>query len=141
MDCLFEALFQIFAELFLGAIVEVVADLIGRGIAWGFRAIVGADVMRGVAETPIRGGMVVLWVLAGVGFGALSLLVFPHPLIRGRGLQVANLVVSPFLMAGGLVVWGRVLAKYDRRRTPLNHFACALGFAVGYLMMRFWFTY
>jgi hypothetical protein len=141
MDCLFEAILQIFAELFLGAAIEILSELIGRAIGWVFEALFGGSVARTVATAPVRAGQVVLWLLAGIGVGAISLLVVPHPLIKGTPLHVLNLILSPFLMAAALVAWGRLLAKYDHRRTPLNHFACAYAFALSYLLVRFCFTH
>jgi hypothetical protein len=140
MECLFEALFQIFAEFFLGAAVELLADLIGRAI------ISAIGIMFGVPDqprptSPVNVGQVVLWLLAGLALGFSTLPFLPHPLISGTLLHVLNLIVSPFLMAGALVAWGRLLARYDRRQTPLNRFTCAYAFALSYLLVRFIFTH
>ena len=140
MDCLFEALFQIFAEFFLGAALELLADLIGRAITSAIATMLGVST-DARPTSRVHVGQLLLWLLAGLALGFLTLAFLPHPLIKGTLLHVLNLTVSPFLMAGALVVWGRLLARFNKHQTPLNRFACAYAFAQSYLLVRFIFTH
>jgi hypothetical protein len=139
MDCLFEILIQLLAELFLGAGVEIVAEGIGRLVGWLFRPLMKRDGRDG-REERLAVGLAILWQLGGVAAGFLSLLVFPRAIIHVTALHVVNLVLTPFLMAGVMVQWGQLMARHERRRTPLNHFVCAYGFALCYLLVRFFFA-
>jgi hypothetical protein len=139
MDCLFEILFQLLGEFFLGAAVELIAEGIGRGVVWIFSPLTGRSAAE-QREDQLNVGRVVLWQLAGVAAGFLSLLIMPRAIVHVGVLHVINLMVTPLLMAGLMVKWGELMARRERRRTPLNHFACAYGFALCYLLVRFFFA-
>lgn len=138
MDCLFEILFQLLGEFFLGAGIEIVAEGIGRLIGWLFSPLAaGREDRKG---DHLRVGLAVLWQLAGVAAGFVSLLMLPRAIIHVGALHVLNLIVTPLLMAGVMVKWGEVMARHARGRTPLNHFVCAYGFALCYLLVRLFFA-
>jgi hypothetical protein len=140
MDCLFEILFQLLAEFFLGAGLEIIAEGIGRLIAWLFSPLseqANDDARR---DEHLNVGRAVLWQLVGVAAGFVSLLILPRAIIHVTALHVLNLIVTPLLMATVMVKWGDVMARHQRGRTPLNHFVCAYGFALCYLLVRFFFA-
>jgi hypothetical protein len=137
MDCFFEILLQLFGELFLGAALEFIAEGIGRLISWLFSPLA---VTGNSQRDHINVGLAILWQLAGVAAGFVSLLILPRHIIHVTALQVVNLLVMPPVMAALMVHWGNFLATRARPRTPLNHFLCAYGFALCYLLVRLFFT-
>jgi hypothetical protein len=137
MDCFFEILLQLLGELFLGAALEFIAEGIGRLISWLFSPLA---VTGNSQRDHINIGLAILWQLAGVAAGFVSLLILPRHIIHVTALHVVNLLVTPPVMAALMVHWGNFLAARARPRTPLNHFLCAYGFALCYLLVRLFFA-
>jgi hypothetical protein len=158
MDCLFEIILQLLGEFLMGAGIELLVEGIGRFFVGLFRALgaiadFGFD-LGGLSSTArdespearrrrANVGRVVLWTLAGVASGGVSLLILPGPIVKVPVLHAVNLALTPFAMAAAMVFVGRLLTREHparRRRTPGNHFACAYGFALCYLLVRFFFA-
>jgi len=156
MDCIFEILLQLFAEFFVGAGFELIAEGIGRFVGGLLRVLgvisdVGFDFDLGQSQSDtatsrrrrIHLGEVILWALAGAAFGFVSLAIIPHPLIHAPILHAINLTLTPIAMATAMVFAGGWLTKVrdtEPRRSPMNHFACAYAFALVYLLVRFFFA-
>jgi hypothetical protein len=140
MECLFEVLIQLLGEAFLGSVLEFLAELIGRGVAWVFNVLTGRldDPRR--PPDDLRVARAILYQLMGVAAGFISLLIRREHMIRLPWLQVVGLVVTPLVMAAVMVQWGKFLAARQKARTPLNHFVCAYGFGLCYLLVRFFFA-
>ena len=138
MDCFFEILFQLLGELFLQAALEFLAEAIGRGVSWLFSPL--APAAKVCAGDDLNIGRAILWQLAGVAAGFVSLLILPRHIIHVTALHVVNLIITPPVMAALMVHWGNFLATRARPRTPLNHFLCAYGFALCYLLVRLFFA-
>jgi len=157
MDCLFEILFQFLGELFLGAFMEALCEGIGRLIGWAFSPLMpsalAAPGSSGEASrvTRLNVGRAVLWQLAGTAAGFLSLLIMPKAIVHVPILHVFNLILTPIFMALLMVQGGRLFERSTGeagdekcrglpKRSPLNHFVCAYGFALCYLLVRFAFA-
>jgi hypothetical protein len=138
MDCFFEILLQLFGELFLGAALEFIAEGIGRAISWLFSPLAATG--NSQPRDHLNVGRAILWQLAGVAAGFVSLLILPRHIIHVTALHVVNLLITPPVMAALMVHWGNFLATRARPRTPLNHFLCAYGFALCYLLVRLFFA-
>jgi hypothetical protein len=140
MECLFDIILPLLGEAFVGTLIEALAEGIGRLVSWIGRTLSGsADDPRRPADD-LRVGRAILYQLFGLLMGSLSLLVFRQHLIGYPVVRILNLIVTPVLMAFLMVQWGKFLAAKHKRPTPLNHFVCAYGFALCYLLVRFFFA-
>jgi hypothetical protein len=125
-------LLELLIELFGGLVMEGLAELVSR---------FGVAVLRPQAKPEfVHIPRSIVCELAGVAAGVISLLFARHHIITSPGLRLLNLAVTPLIMACALVAWGRFLQRRDRDRTPLNHFVCAYGFAICYMLIRFFFA-
>ena len=125
-------LLELLIELFGGLMMEGIAELISRFAV----AVREPQAKASFVHVP----RAIVCELAGILAGAISLLFAGRHIISSPILRVVNLALTPLAMAGALVAWGRFLQKRDRERTPLNHFVCAYGFAVCYMLVRFLFA-
>src|SRR5688572_28329938 len=102
MECLFEVLLQLLGEFADGAGFELLAEGIGRLFSGLFRALafvadlggldVGSSTTRDDSPPAAKArranvGRVVLWTLAGISAGGLSLLVLPDPFVKAPVLH------------------------------------------------------
>ena len=127
-----EFLLELLIELFGGLVMEGLAELISR---------FGTAVLRPQSKPEsVHLPRAVVCELAGVAAGVISLLFARHHIITSPALRLLNLAITPLIMAYALVAWGRFMQKRDRNRTPLNHFVCAYGFALCYMLIRFFFA-
>ena len=140
MDCLFEIIVPLLGEAFVGALFEALAEGIGRLVVWVWRTLTGAADDPGRPADDLRLGRAILYQLFGLAMGSLSLLVFRQHMIDNPAIRIVNLVVTPVVMAMVMVQWGKFLAARHNRPTPLNHFVCAYGFALCYLLVRYFFA-
>jgi len=106
---------------------------------------------RASRVTRLNVGRAVLWQLAGTAAGFLSLLIMPKAIVHVPILHVFNLILTPIFMALLMVQGGRLFERSTGeagdekcrglpKRSPLNHFVCAYGFALCYLLVRFAFA-
>jgi hypothetical protein len=124
-----EVLLELLIELFGGLVMEGLAELISR--AW----VAVRQPEPNPAEIHIPRALACQF--AGIIAGLVSLLFAGQHIIHSPGFRALNLVFTPVVMALTLVAWGRYLQKHDRDRTPLNRFVCAYGFAICYMLIRF----
>lgn len=77
------------------------------------------------------------YMLLGVLFGALSLLVFDSSFISDESLRVFNLIITPVLV-GALMAWiGKLMAKRGKGRIRLEKFLYGWVFAFSFALMRY----
>ena len=127
-----EFLLELLIELFGGLVMEGIAELLSR---------FAAEVLQPQPKPAfIHVPRAIVCELAGVLAGVISLLFVSRHIITSPFLRLLNLALTPLIMAFALVLWGRFLQRRDRDRTPLNHFVCAYGFAVCYMLIRFFFA-
>lgn len=121
MEFLFELLFELFGEVLLQVLGELLAE-------WGVHLTRPAERRR--PPHP-------LLTLLGVAVGALSLLLLPHPLLSGKGLRLANLVLSP-LLSGAVLAWiGHWRARRGSPVPVRNRFMQGLVFAFAMAAVRY----
>jgi hypothetical protein len=140
MDCLFEVILPLLGEAFVGSAIEFTVEVVARAVAWVFNVLTGRLDDPHRPPDDLRVARAILYQLMGVAAGFLSLLARREHVIRLPWLQVVSLVVTPVVMAAVMVQWGKFLARRRRARTPLNHFVCAYGFGLCYLLVRFFFA-
>lgn len=79
----------------------------------------------------------IFYLLIGVIFGSLSLLIIKHTLIHYQALRMVNLFCAPFL--SGLIYWK--IAQFRKARKsiiePKAHFWFAFCFTLGFAIIRF----
>ncbi len=75
--------------------------------------------------------------LLGAVVGALTLFVFPDHLIRSSGLQIANLIVTPLLVAALMAQIGAMRRRRDKRVVRLEEFIYAYATALTFAVVRF----
>ena len=139
MEVLFEILFQFVFQFLLEFVLEIGAEILAElglhGIAEVFH--------RRKTRNPVLA--FTGYALLGVIVGFISLLIFPHPLMRsasfhGINLHGIGLLISPLL--AGLVM--SAIGSIRRRRgmpvIRLDSFAYGFIFAFGMALIRFLFT-
>ncbi|MGA9773348.1 MAG: hypothetical protein WBV94_30235 [Blastocatellia bacterium] len=135
MEILFEILFQIFFEFILEIIAEVLIEL-------GLHSI-GQVFHNRRARNPVFA--FIGYAILGVIIGALSLLIFPHPLmpsasIRGINLHGIGLLISPVLAGLVMSAIGSLRRKRGMSVIRLDSFGYGFIFAFGMALIRFLFT-
>ena len=134
MEIVFEILFEVvlspIAEILLQIVAEFIFEVIGRGLKQPFsrRAKVG----------PVAAS--VAYALCGAAMGGLTLLAFPHTLIRNPHLRLANLIVGPFVAGLAMHLVGRWCVRHDRPRSRFETFAAGFAFAAAFGMVRYFGT-
>ena len=126
MEFLFELVFEIFGEVLLQVMGELLAE-------WGLHLVRKPD--RRAPPHPLV--TLLGYALLGLAVGALSLLVLPHSLLPGKGLRLANLVLSP-LLSGAMLAW--IGLWRARRGSPVpvrNRFMQGLVFAFAMAAARY----
>ena len=113
-------------ELLLEFVLQIVAELFG-------------DIL--VHWLPERGRNVFFTILGYAALGAviaaLTLLVLPAHLIRSHELRIANLIVTPLLVAA-LMAWiGAMRRRRDKRVVQMEEFVYAYTTALAFGLVRF----
>lgn len=81
-----------------------------------------------------------VWCLAGMGVGGLSLLVYGQPFFgRGR-IPGLSLLLSPLVTGGVMELFGRRREARGKERLPLSGFRNGAAFAFGFALVRFFFA-
>ena len=80
------------------------------------------------------------YALFGVLLGGVSLLFFPHHLVKPSRIHGISLLVSPVIT--GLMMWatGAVLRRRDKRVTRIESFGYGFSFAFGMALVRVFFA-
>lgn len=79
------------------------------------------------------------YALIGATLGGASLLLFPHLLVPARW-RVVNLIVSPLVSGGLMVLVGRWRRSRGDAVLRIDRFSYGLLFALGFALMRFHFA-
>jgi hypothetical protein len=125
MEFVFEIVFQFLGEILLQVLFEFLVEL-------------GLHSLR---KKPKKPGNPILstigFVLSGALAGGISLLVLPHSLISNIAYREANLIVTPLIAGGVMMLVGR---QRDRRGSALgglDRFGYAFMFALSMAVIRF----
>lgn len=125
MELLFEFVFQVFGELLLQAVFELLSEL-------GFRSL--ADTIKRPRSPWLS---VIGFLLWGAMAGGISLLIFPTSPIDDPMLRQINLVATPIVVGIGMMLLGRLREKKGQQLVRLDRFGYAFVFAFSMALVRF----
>lgn len=128
MEFIFELVLQFLGEILLQMVFELLAELGFHGLAETFRKPKNA-----VLST-------LGFFLWGAMAGGISLLVFPRSLIEGVGFRTANLLITPLVAGGIMMLVGRARNKRGQTLVRLDRFGYAFVFALAMAVVRFIWT-
>jgi hypothetical protein len=128
MEWLVEILFEIFGELILQFIFELLAQA-------GLRLFKKPD-RKDVSPALLLMG----YALFGAVAGALSLLLFPHYLLRAHTARIAYLFLAPALVGSGIAAIGAWRAKRGQEGVGIDRFIFGYAFAFTFALVRFFFA-
>lgn len=131
-----QALFEIFGEFLIQLLFQLGIELIQRRIAARDDSAVSVHESSAL-RLPFRLGA---YGAIGAAIGALSLLVFPDPLIHSMGWRVTNLMAGPALLGGFMAYRGRRLASRGVARADIDSFWPAFVFAFTLNGVRLYFA-
>jgi hypothetical protein len=121
-------------EIFFEAAFEFAAEFLG------------ALILRAVAEVfntaefknPLMASIGYLFL--GGAVGALSLFLFPHPLVHPSRVPGISVVISPLLAGLGMSFVGSTHRKRNKKAMQLESFGYGFAFAFGMALVRFLFV-
>jgi hypothetical protein len=153
MEILVEALFELFGEVVLGFVVELIGSAFSSLVstlrsAPAARIGPRAQAPHAGDDTPPRPAAplpaftkFMLYLLLSTVLGLLSLFVFPKSFAHTLDTRVAVLVGTPIacgLLMAALGEWRR---KRGRASRPLESFSQGFAFALPMALMRFFWTH
>ena len=127
MEFIFELLFEFFGEIVLQVAFELLAEFGLQSIAAPFRK--RPNVFLGSVG----------YALLGAAAGGLSLWIVPMLLMPSHAARVVNLLLTPVVSGGVMVLIGRWRQKRDQELIMLDRFAYGYLFAFTMAMVRFAF--
>ena len=125
MELVFEILFQFLAEVLVQVLVELLCEL-------GLHSL--GDTFRKTRSPVFSTIGFVLW---GAMAGGLSLLVFPTSPITNLVLRKVNLIVTPLIAGGAMMLVGRLRDRRGATLVRLDRFGYAFVFAFAMAVVRF----
>ena len=127
-------------EELLGFLLEIVGEfLLELLVALISRALV-AVFGPFSDEEPDRVLTIVGYMILGLFAGAVSLILFPHPLVHPSRLHGISLIVTPTLTGALMSLVGFSLRRYGKRPVRIESFTYGFGFAIGLTVVRFLFV-
>jgi hypothetical protein len=125
MEVIFEILFQIFGEILIQVLFECLAEL-------GLHSL--SDTLTKPRNPVLSTIGFVIW---GAIAGGLSLLIFPHSPIASLQLRQANLLITPIIAGGVMMLIGRQRNARGQTLVKLDRFSYAFVFAFTMAVVRF----
>jgi len=134
MEDLLLALLSGVAELFGEVVIEVVGEALTALIFRSFRNVFGESMAFGAILAAL--GYLVL----GVAYGGLSVILLPHPLIHPTRFHGASLVISPIITGLIMAQIGLVRRRNDKDVLRVESFGYGFTLALGVAIIRFLFV-
>jgi len=125
-----EMLLEIFFEAAFEFAAEFVVSLIWRGVAAAFDTTDFKNPVLACIGCVFLGGVV----------GALSLLLFPHPLVHPSRVPGLSVVISPVFAGLGMSSVGYIRRKQNKKPMQIESFGYGFAFAFGMALARFFFV-
>jgi len=125
MEFIFEIIFQFLGELLLQLIFEFLVEL-------GVHSL--ADTLKRPKNAVLSTIGFVLW---GAMAGGISLLIFPKSAITNIVWRKINVLVTPLLAGGVMMLIGRQRGKRGQRLVGLDRFGYAFAFAFAMAIVRY----
>jgi hypothetical protein len=82
----------------------------------------------------------VVYFLAGVACGTMSVLVFPHPLVHPSRIHGISLVISPLITGSIMSLLGAELRRHGKESVRIESFGYGFTFAFGMAIVRLLFA-
>lgn len=127
MEIIFELLFQLFGELILQVVFEVLAEL-------GLHSFRSEKRKRLSLWWAIPG-----YIIFGFLAGILSLIIFPNLFLTSRALQLVGVILLPVLAGFVMALLGAWRRRREQELIRLDRFAFGYLFALAMALVRFWF--
>ena len=99
----------------------------------------GDAVLHSLAERSGARRLVTIfgYALIGAAAGALTIFILPEHLIRNPNLRIANVIITPLLVAA-LMSWiGILRRRHDKRVVRMEEFTHAYAFALSFALARY----
>jgi hypothetical protein len=128
MEWLFELLFEIFGEFILQFIFEALAQA-------------GLHLFKKPERKDFNPALLFVgYAMFGALAGSLSLLLFPHYMLRAHSARVAYLFLAPAIVGAGIAAIGTWRAKRGEDRIGIDRFIYGYAFAFTFALVRFFFA-
>jgi hypothetical protein len=131
MEDLFAALLsgivEILLEVFFQVAIEAVVALVSRCIK---NMLSESDVVSPVFAAAY-------YLLLGAIFGAVSVFIIPHPILRPARIHGISLIVSPLITGLIMSQVGVLLRRNGKKTVRIESFAYGFTFALGVAAVRF----
>jgi hypothetical protein len=124
------AFVELFADVLFEIAGEALLDLAQRAIA---EVLETSSSMR--PEFASLG-----YALLGVLAGGLSVLIFPHPLVRPSKIHGISLLVSPLVTGLVMFLIGSLLRRQGKKAVQIESFGYGFAFALGMALIRYFFV-
>jgi hypothetical protein len=121
---------ELFGEVLFEIVGEALLDLAQRVMAEVF------ETSRSIRPEFASLGYALLGVLAG----GLSVLIFPHPLVRPSKIHGISLLVSPLVTGLVMFLIGSMLRRQGKKVVQIESFGYGFAFALGMALMRYFFV-
>jgi hypothetical protein len=125
MELIFEVILQFLGEILLQIFFELLLEL-------GLHSV--ADTVRKPRHPALSTMGFILW---GAIAGGISLWIFPISAIRNPSFRMLNLVITPILIGGAMMLIGKVRDKKGQDLVKLDRFGYAFVFAFAMSLVRF----
>jgi hypothetical protein len=134
MEEVFLGLLSALGELLFEAFVQLVLETVVAFIARGVRNVFN----QSTVINPILAAIVYL--LLGISFGIVSLHFVPHPLFHISKFHGISLMLSPVITGLVMSQVGVVLRHKGVRAVRIESFGYGFTFALGWAIIRFFFS-
>jgi hypothetical protein len=131
MDDLLAALLEIILEVLAEAFLQLAGELLISLLVRASRGLSSAFLQLSPRFTAVY------LALFGAATGALSVLIFPHPLFHHSHVNGVSLVISPVVTGLVMSQIGSVQRRRGRKSTPMESFWYGFVFALAMAAMRF----
>ena len=84
---------------------------------------------------------VLFFTLWGIGLGALSILLIPHPFVHPSKLHGISLLFSPVITGLVMGFIGRTVRRRGKSPVPIESFAYGFTFALAFTLIRLFFVH
>ena len=125
MEFVFEIILQFLGEIILQMFFEILAEI-------GLRSLM--DIFKR-QKNPILS--TIGFVLLGSIAGGISLLIFPNSAIHKPVMRMINLVITPVVAGGFMMLVGRERGKRGQSLVRLDRFGYAFVFALAMAAVRY----
>ena len=136
MEDLLGELFGFIIELFLEVLIQVIFE---AGVAAASRAprqFRVAPFLRVLLSPTNPTSKTLKFAFLGLGLGAVSLLILPHPLVHPSKLHGISLLISPVITGLVMGLTGRIVRRRGKTPVQIESFAYGFTFAFAFALIR-----